>query len=100
MPHSPDGVSVPEAEDDKLIRETLAGESQAFGLLMDKYRPRLLELAFRILRNKEDAEDVIQRVFLETYRHLSDFRHDSKFSTWIYSIALNRTRNHLRGRKS
>ena len=53
-----------------------------------------------MLGSREEAEDVIQQVFIEAYRHLKDFHGDSQFSTWLYSITLNRTRNCLRSRKS
>jgi RNA polymerase sigma-70 factor (ECF subfamily) len=87
-------------DDDQLLRDTLAGRSEAFGELVHKHQPPLFDLAMRMLRNREDAEDVVQHVFMEAYRHLADFRHGSQFSTWLYSIALNRARNHLRSRKT
>src|SRR5439155_3592758 len=59
----------------------------------------LFDLAFRILRNRADAEDVLQDSFLEAYRHLAGFNHQSQFSTWVYSIVLNRVRNLLRHNK-
>ncbi len=48
------------------------------------------------LGNKEDAEDVMQQVFIQAYTHIHSFRGECKFFTWLYTIALNRVRNHIR----
>ncbi len=85
--------------DTQLIEESLSGQSDAFGQLIQKHQKTLIDLAMRMLRNTEEAEDVVQQVFIEAYRHLADFRRDAQFSTWLYSITLNRVRNHLRSRK-
>ncbi len=55
-------------------------------------------MASRILGQREEAEDVLQEVFVQVHLHLGSFRGDSKLSTWLYTIALNRVRNHLRRR--
>jgi RNA polymerase sigma-70 factor, ECF subfamily len=83
-------------EDVEYIRRTLNGESSAFGNLVQKYKEPLLELASRILNSRTEAEDALQDAFIEAYRHLSDFRHQARFSTWLYAIVLNRIRNRLR----
>jgi len=85
--------------DHELIAETLLGKSQAFGRLMHRHQKPIFDLSLRMLRNREEAEDVVQQVFIEAFRHLEGFRHGSKFSTWLYAIALNRSRNQLRSRK-
>jgi RNA polymerase sigma-70 factor (ECF subfamily) len=89
-----------EWHDDNLIRETLAGNSEAFGHLIRKYKDSLYDLACRILGNPEEAEDVLQDALLEAYRHLGGFKHEARFSTWLYSIVLNRVRNRLRRNKT
>ena len=86
-------------DDDQLIKDTLAGRPEAFGTLMQKHQSALFALALRVVRHQEEAEDVVQQAFVEAYRHLSDFRGGSQFSTWLYSITLNRARNYLRSRK-
>jgi RNA polymerase sigma-70 factor (ECF subfamily) len=83
-------------DDDVLIRRTLKGNKEAFASLMGQHKDTLFDLAFRILRNRADAEDVLQDAFLDVYKHLKSFNHESRFSTWVYSIVLNRVRNHLR----
>jgi RNA polymerase sigma-70 factor (ECF subfamily) len=87
-------------QDDDLIKETLMGNREVFGILVRKYKDSLYDLACRILGNKQEAEDVLQDAFVEAYRHLADFNHRSKFSTWLYSIVLNRVRNRLRRNKT
>src|SRR4051812_14120109 len=87
------------AQDTLWISQTLAGDIDAFGNLVNRYRDQLFELACRILGSRTDAEDVLQDAFLEAYRHLGDFQHKSRFSTWLYSIVLNRVRNRLRQNK-
>ncbi len=86
----------PGIEDDVWIKQTLAGDQGAFAQLIRKYQERLFDLAMRMLNNAEEAEDAVQDAFIEAYRHLGDFSHKSKFSTWVYAIVLNRVRNRLR----
>ena len=83
-----------------LIRDTLAGRREAYGDLVRRYKDSLYDMACRILHSKEEAEDALQDSLVEAYRHLKDFNHQSKFSTWLYSIVLNRVRNRLRRNKT
>jgi len=87
------------AEEDEIISRTLKGDREAFTSLILKYKDSLYDMACRILGNRTEAEDVLQDAFLEAYKHLPDFNHRSRFSTWVYSIVLNRVRNHLRHNK-
>lgn len=84
------------SEDERWIAATLAGDRESYGQLIRKYQGKLYDLALRVLRSAPEAEDILQEAFLEAFRHLADFNRQSKFSTWIYSIALNRCRNRLR----
>jgi RNA polymerase sigma factor (sigma-70 family) len=77
-----------DAEDQELIRLTLAGDAEAYG--------KLYHMACRVLKNPVEAEDVVQEGFIEAYRHLSTFKQHARFSTWMYTIVLNRIRNILR----
>jgi RNA polymerase sigma-70 factor, ECF subfamily len=81
------------------IQEVLGGNEEAFTPLINKYKEQLFELACRMLKNRSEAEDILQDAFLQAYRHLGDFRYDSQFSTWLYSIVLNRVRNRMRQNK-
>jgi len=90
----------PGEADDLLIERSLKGDHDAFNKLMTKHRDMVFNVSYRMLQNRDEAEDVVQQVFIEVFRHLIDFHHGAQFSTWLYSIALNRSRNHLRSRKS
>lgn len=81
------------------IKETLSGNEDAFANLINAYKDQLFELACRILKNRSEAEDILQDAFIQAYRHLAEFRNDSQFSTWLYSIVLNRVRNRMRQNK-
>lgn len=67
--------------------------------LYDAYGQMIFSVALRMLQNRQDAEDVTQDVFFEAYKSLKHFRAESKFSTWLYRIAVNRSLNHQRKRK-
>lgn len=88
----------PAPSDQELIAATLAGDEAAFAVLLKRHRPPLLEMACRILGQREEAEDVLQEVFMSVHAHLDRFRFESKLSTWLYTIALNRVRNQIRRR--
>jgi len=88
-----------DAEDQALIRQTLEGDPEAFGKLVVKHQPLLFNMACRVLKNPVEAEDVVQEGFVEAYRHLAAFKQQSRFSTWVYTIVLNRIRNILRHSK-
>jgi len=70
----------------RLAKAAAAGDAEAFDLLMKRYGDRVFRLALRMLRNREDAEDVQQEAFLRAYRKLHTLRGDSSFATWIYAI--------------
>jgi len=92
--------AVIKSDDRHLIEDTLSGDPEAFGLLVRRHQSALFDLVLRVIGNHAEAEDIIQQVFIDAYRHLAEFRHGSQFFTWLYSIALNRARNHLRQRKT
>lgn len=89
-----------DAEDIQKVQAYLAGDSTAFEFLFDKYRERVFRIAFRFVRNKEDALDVAQEVFLRVAGSLSSFKTDSKFFTWLYRISVNRSIDFTRHKKS
>ena len=70
----------------KWIERILAGDTQSFSCLVAKYEKMAYTIAFRILENREEAEEAVQDAFVKMYRALSDFHFDSKFSTWFYRI--------------
>jgi len=72
--------------DNEIISKVLAGDQQAYALLVDRYQQYVFTLTLRFLKTREDAEEVAQDVFIKVYRSLADFRGASKFSTWLYTI--------------
>ena len=82
--------------DEQLVGETLKNP-EAYAFLVERYEEKLLRYIMRISRNtREDAEDVLQDVFLSAYKNLNDFDQDLKFSSWIYRIAHNKVIGHFR----
>jgi RNA polymerase sigma-70 factor (ECF subfamily) len=72
--------------DNELISKVLSGDQQAYGALVNRYQNYVFTLALRFTKNREDAEEVSQDIFIKAYRALADFRGASKFSTWLYTI--------------
>lgn len=87
-------------EDDELIRAAQAGDRTAFDALVRRYDQSVLRLALHMLGNEQDAQDVHQEAFIKAYRHLSNFRFECSFYTWLYRIATNLCLDQLRRRKS
>lgn len=85
--------------DSELINIILKGEESHFRFLIDRYKNQVLRTCFGFTQSQADAEDIAQEVFIEVYESLSSFRHESKFSTWIYRIAINKSLNFLRKEK-
>jgi RNA polymerase sigma-70 factor (ECF subfamily) len=81
-------VKTASSEERLLITQAKSGHSSAFGELYQRHRPRIYLTAFRILRNRQDAEDVAQRSFQRALTNLARFREDSTFSTWLTRIAI------------
>jgi RNA polymerase sigma-70 factor (ECF subfamily) len=75
--------------DEKVIRRILAGEKRAFGELVDRHKDRAMTLAFRMLKNREDAEEALQDAFVRAFHALPRFEWKSRFSTWLYRIVYN-----------
>lgn len=75
--------------DQDYISLTLKGDTNAFSFLVEKYKDYVFHLTLKLLKNKEEAEEVAQDVFLKAYRYLPTFKGESKFSTWLYKIAYN-----------
>lgn len=85
--------------DQTLINKILAGDTQAFGILVERYQNFVFTIAVRILKNKEEAEEVAQDSFIKAYNGLSGFRGDSKFSSWLYRIVYHKSLDKLKGKK-
>ena len=81
-----------------LVASHLDGDERAFGEIMNRYRTRLLNFIYRMIGDRERAEDLVQEAFIRVYRHLHRFDRTKKFSTWVYTIASNLAKNELRNR--
>jgi len=77
-----------------MVRKARQGDPDAFRHLVEEHLPRLWKVIWRILRAREDTEDVVQEVFLAAYRALPAFRGASSVSTWLHRIAVTRALNH------
>ena len=86
-------------KDQELLTRLQAGDEQAIVELADLYGSKIYQLAFRYLRNKEDAEEVTQDVLLKVYRKVGAFRGDAALSSWIYRITFNASMSRLRTAK-
>lgn len=82
-------------DDTKLVNACKRGDTSAFEQLVKKYQNRMLNIAFRITGNYDDACDITQEAFLSAWRKIGDFRGEALFSTWLTSIVINLSRNRL-----
>jgi RNA polymerase sigma factor (sigma-70 family) len=89
----------PEVPDTELVRLSQQGDVRAFDELMQRYHSRIYALLYNMTSNREDAEDLIQEVFLKAYKALPKFKGQSSFYTWVYRIAVNRAINYVKKRK-
>lgn len=85
--------------DEDLINKVIKGENNAYAILVDRYKHMVYTLALKILKNREDAEEVAQDSFIKAYNALNDFKGESKFSTWLYKIAYYRSLDYLKKNK-
>ena len=90
--HDPNAI--PNTEN--LLARLQSGDEQALSDLADAYGSKIYQLAFRYLRNKEDAEEVTQDVLFKVYRKVGEFRGDAALSSWIYRITFNAAMSRLR----
>ena len=81
------------------IRKVLAGDRDAYRVLMERYFQAVVRVAFRITGDEADAEEVAQEAFLRAYNKLPSFRQDAAFSTWVMRIAMNTSLNLVERRK-
>ena len=82
--------------DEELVRRAQDGDERAFGEMVSRYEAKVYSLALKMVRNPEDAEDILQDTFLRAYRGIKSFKGDSTFSTWIYRITANSALMRLR----
>lgn len=88
-----------ESNDAYYIDKVKAGETQAFSVIVSRYKNKVFSIIYRIINHREDAEDITQEVFIKLFRSLDGFKHESEFSTWVFRIAYNATMTELRKRR-
>ena len=72
--------------DSEIISLVLKGDHNAYALLVERYKSYVFTLTLRFTKNREDAEEISQDIFVKAYRSLADFKGTAKFSTWLYTI--------------
>ncbi|WP_445737810.1 RNA polymerase sigma factor [Mariniflexile sp.] len=85
--------------DQHYISLILHGDASAFSVLVNRYKDLVFSLTMRMLKNREEAEEVSQDTFIKVYKSLDKFKGDSKFSTWLYSVAYNTCLDRLKKNK-
>jgi len=92
-----EGVAVSDAA---AVERTLAGDREAYRVLVERHSAYVYRLAYRMTGNREDAEEVVQEAFLRAYQKLQQFAGNANFATWVYRIAANYAIDRLRQRKN
>ena len=83
-------------EEQEFINQLIQGKQTAYSQLLDEYQQKVFGTCISFVPNKEDAEDIAQVVFLEVFKSISNFKGDSKLSTWIFRIATNKSLDFIR----
>ena len=83
-----------------LIKQAINGDVESFEQLISPYTKQLLNYIFRMLKNREDAEDALQDTYIKVYNSLKSFQGNSSFRTWLYKVATNVCLDHLRKQKN
>ena len=87
-------------EESILIDEALAGDEKAYWKIVNIYKDRLFRVSYCILHNADEAEDIVQDVFVKMYKNLNKFRRQSSIYTWLYRITVNLSCNRIRSKKT
>lgn len=87
-------------EEKEIIKELKRRNTAVFSQLIDNYQQKVFGTCISFVPNKEDAEDLVQEVFLEVYNSISKFKGNSKLSTWIYKITTNKCLEFIRKRNT
>jgi RNA polymerase sigma factor (sigma-70 family) len=85
--------------DQYYINKIIEGDSNVFAVLVDQYKDLVFSLALKMLKNREEAEEVAQDTFVKVFKSLNKFKGDSKFSTWIYKVTYNTSLDRIKRNK-
>lgn len=86
--------------DQLYITKVINGDTNAFSYLVDNYKNMVFSLAFKMTKNREEAEEISQDTFIKAYKNLTKFKGDSKFSTWLYRIAYHASLDNIKKNKN
>ncbi len=86
-------------EEYAVIRKVLAGDREQYAVLVNRYKDMVYNIAFRLLGDADAAKDMAQEGFIAAYNALGDFQFNSRFSSWLYRIVVNKCRDHYRAGK-
>jgi RNA polymerase sigma-70 factor (ECF subfamily) len=86
-------------DEKELIRRSQAGDGEAFGVLVERYKSKVFSLVYGFARDRTVADDLAQEVFIKAYYSLPKFKSESGFGTWLYRIAVNHAKDYLRKSK-
>jgi len=87
-------------EERNLVKRLQNGDQAAFRALFDRYHRRVFAVAIGVVKNPEDANDVVQDAFIKVHKHIGNFQGNSSFYTWLYRIVMNLAIDHLRKRRN
>jgi RNA polymerase sigma-70 factor (ECF subfamily) len=90
------GITMRSNEEETIIRKCLDGDADSYAILVDRYKAMVYNVAYRMVGDEDTAKDLAQESFIAAYNGLGQFRFGAKFSSWLYSIVLNKCRDHLR----
>lgn len=88
-----------QTDDNSLIEQVLAGDNNAYAILVARHQSFVFSLALRYAKTREDAEEIAQDVFVKAYRSLKDYKAQAKFTTWLYTIATTTSLSFLRKKR-
>ena len=86
-------------DDQVLIKKALAGNEDAYSLLLNRYKDAIYRMIVKIVRNQEEAQDLVQETFMKAFGSLSSYKCQYRFTTWLYKIAANSCIDFLRKRR-
>lgn len=83
----------------ELIKKAIEGDESAYRSLLENYRGAIFNLLYKMVRNKEETEDLVQEAFMKAFSALPSFNEEYAFSTWLYKIAINNCIDHMRKKR-
>ncbi len=87
------------SDNSDLIKQAIEGDESAYRQLLENYRGAIFNLLFKMVRNKEETEDLVQEAFMKAFKALPSFNEEYAFSTWLYKIAINNCIDHMRKKR-